>query len=221
MNTPMLKSLTILKSFFLITALLVSVSMSSQCDGSVNGGALNVLTTMSSPMTSSISTEDFSFVMAASPGAINITSSSGLKFFVDPSNPGQVKNVSMGDDISNLASYVSGPLLVYNNATFSGPFGGGKSGFIGVEKDGRIGWVELGSCGSKTCNPNAFEYPILDRCLNGVSGGTVLAGVKSGLVAPSDIPTMSEWAVMILLLIMVIIGVIAIRQPLMQTKREI
>jgi len=217
----MLKSLSFLKSIFFVVSLSISVNLSSQCDGPLNGGALNVLTTMSSPMTAPIGTADFSFIMTASPGAININSSTGLKFFIDPARPSEVKNVMMGEDISNLALYVSGPLLVYNNATFSGPFGGGKDGFIAVEKDGRIGWIQLGSCGSKTCNPSAFEYPILERCLNGVAGGMVFAGVSGGLVAPSSIPTLSEWAVMILLLALCITGVIAIKHPIVQTKRVI
>lgn len=199
-------------TIFISMMILGSLNVLAQCDGPDNGGVPVFLTAMN-PFNSTISTDDFTISFATtSPGDIVISSTTGLEFMINPMSPSEVLNVSAGDDIS-AGTFQSGPLLVYNNGTHTGPFGGGSDGFIGVRKNGRFGWIEFGPCGSTTCDPSAFEFPILDRCLNGVAGGTILAGNASALSPlPSDpIPTLSEWGLILLGLFISIIGLVSIK----------
>jgi len=191
----------------------------SQCDGPFNNGDLNVLTAGPDSITTSISECDFYIHIGNSAGPININSDSGLEFLVDPNNTAQVLNVAAGTPITT-GTYMSGPKLIYNSSTYSGPFGGGRSGFIAVRKNGRFGWIELGDCGTTNCNLDAFEYPILDRCLNTVTGGAVRAGVKSTLTAPAAVPTLSEWSLIALSLVLMIVGIVALKQAIPQIKSE-
>ncbi len=207
--------MTTISKFIFFTTLLVLGSMNviAQCDGPANGGVA-VFLTDTNPFNSAISTDDFtiSFASSSSPGDIIINSASGLEFMINPMSPTEVLNVGSGVDIST-GTFLSGPRIIYNNSLHTGPFGGGASGFIGVRKNGRFGWIEFGPCGSTTCDPSAFEFPILDRCLNGVVGGPVLAG-NSGALSPlpSDpIPTLSEWGLILLGLFISIIGLVSIK----------
>ena len=183
----------------------------SQCDGSLNNGNPNTLTT--GAISTPLNVFDFSFSINTVSGEVTINSTAGLTFLQSAATAGEVANVSMGTDISALGPYVSGPLIVYNTMTHMGPFGGGASGFIAVLKDGKYGWIQLGTCGTRVCNPNTFEYSVMNRCLNGVSCPGVIAGDPATLTPGLGvIPTLSQWSMVILALMMLIVGVVAIKE---------
>ena len=181
----------------LLTLLLgFSQSVEGQCDGSFNNGVPNLFQMSGDNINVGISGFDFVFERVGD--VIQIRSNTGLNFL--EGFAGAVRNVNAGEDITTLTPYVSGPLEIFNLATNLGPFGGGATGFIAVEINGRYGWIELGNCGAKVCSANTFEAPILNRCLSASSGGTVLAGNINTLGSQEPIPTLSEWSLIILFL---------------------
>ena len=198
-------------TMFISMMILGSLNVFAQCDGSYNGGAPVFLT---DSISTTIGTDDFTIAFqTTAPGNIVISSSTGLEFLVDDMSMTTLINVNATFDISTGMNWSSNPAIMYNNSSHTGPFGYGTTGFIGVKKGNRYGWIELGQCGSTTCAPNAYEFPILDRCLNGVDGGPVLAG-DSGTLSPlpaDSIPTLSEWGLILLGLFISIIGLVSIK----------
>ncbi len=191
--------------------ILGSLNVFAQCDGPFNTGMPVFLT---DSISSTIGTDDFTIAFqSTAPGDIDISSSTGLEFLVDSMSMTTLINVDANVDISAGMNWSSGPAIMYNNSSHTGPFGYGTTGFIGVRKGNRYGWIELGQCGSTNCAPTAYEFPILDRCLNGVDGGPVLAGDSGALsLLPADsIPTLSEWSLIILGLFMSILGLVSIK----------
>ena len=185
----------------------------SQCDGPDNGGVAVYLTD-ANPFSSTVGTDDYIIEFeSTAPGNIVIRSTTGLQFLVDAGAMNTLINVMAGDDIAAGMNWSSGPAILYNNSSHSGPFGFGNSGFIGIRKGDRYGWIELGPCGSTTCDPNAYEFPVLDRCINGVSGGSVIAGNSGALTALTSnaIPTLSEWGLIIMTLFISIIALVSIK----------
>ena len=188
-----------------------SVELSSQCYGNYNGGVVQELMDDDSTAAIGLGSCDFYFVLPSSPGPIYINSSSNLLFLANSMNSGVVRRLALNDPISGEMPFVQGPLRIADNNLHLGPFYGGNGGFIGVMKDGKFGYIELSDCGSLTCDDSIYQFRVIERCLNGEPGGTVNAG-GAIMSPPNPIPTMSEWAVIILAQLMLILAVVALRE---------
>ena len=210
-SISMLTKILMVKTTLTFIVCIGAICLYAQCDGPYDSGNVIMLTS-SVQIQIPISADDYKISFPGSaPGAVVISSSTGLRFLQSSMNPLKARLVSMGEDISALGPYIDGLLEIYNSSNHTGPLGGGNGGFIPVEKNGRFGWIEFADCGTKSCMSNEFEFRVTERCLNGVSGGTVLAGNVATLSPAASIPTLTEWALISLSLLLLIIGVQALR----------
>ena len=202
---------------FSLACCLLSLTAYGQCDGSfMNGDQQDLMGSDSIEV--SLDTCSFWIVMPAAPGPVYINSQNGIQFLAHPVNTGVALRLDMNDPISGESPFEDGPLLIANTATMSGPFYGGVSGYIGVMKEGKFGYIELADCGSTFCDLDAFQFKVIERCLEIEPGGNVTAG--GSIMAPAPIPTMGEWALIILALLTMIVGVAALNEGAYSAKTE-
>jgi hypothetical protein len=178
--------------------------VSSQCQGPFNSGMQNVIN-LTTPMPVTVNVGGFDVVFTYTAPEMKVEGMGGVKIY--SAMPGEAGRVNMSTDISALANYVTGPLLLYNTTTNYGPFGGGISGFIAVEKDGKYGWIEMQLCGVMVCNMNQYVFNVPNAGLSEIAKTGVVAGTCPSLLAPAQVPTLSQWGIIFTSLLLMIIGI--------------
>lgn len=196
----------------LVTLLLLTIAqftqVAAQCEGPKNNGQQFVidLGNGTSGMTSaSFSVANVTLTIQNNSGLIQL-SAPGITFHTD--GAGNVQRLDAGADVPNLSNFQAGPVTIFNTNTDMGAFGGGISGFIGIQSNGKFGWLEFNSCGSTTCND--YVLTVANGGLDQSGQGTAVAGDCSTLFAL--IPTLSQWGLIILGLLVLNLGLYFVRR---------
>jgi len=205
MNSKFLKYL-----FSLVILALHTDTVMSQCTGAKNGGAervfllntgVDVFNFDINGLALSIEYDNVSNVTVKGP--------TGMSFLADGS--GFAQNISQNTDIASLGPYVSGSVKLFDTsigANGYGTFGGGIGGFVAFNYMGSYGWIELDLCGRTACSD--YRFTVNDALYQNQVSANVLAGVCPAIQS-TDVPTISQWGLIILFQSMLILGIISVR----------
>lgn len=206
-------SVSIILSFFSIA------NLSAQCEGAKNSGQQYVLGLLTPGSNATFTVGGFALKIELNgTGDIDISGPTGATFHTD--GAGKVQNVATGTDIEALSNYEAGPVSIFNTTTNIGAFGGGTSGFIALQINGKYGWLAFNSCGSTTCND--YVVTVNEGGLNQSGTSPVTAGNCATLVGvpaptPDPIPTLNEWGLLIFGLLVLNLGLILIHRKSMHS----
>lgn len=198
-------------SVLVIFSFLNTINLQAQCEGARNGGQQYVLDLAVAGSNATFTVGGFTLKIEFNQGTgdIEISGPSGTTFHTD--GAGLVQNVAAGTNIEALSNYQAGPVSIFNTTTNTGAFGGGTSGYIAIQINGKFGWLEFNSCGATTCND--YVATLNEGGLNQTGTSAVTAGNCATLVGiPDPIPTLSEWGLFILSLLVLNLSLILIKR---------
>lgn len=126
----------------------------------------------------------------------------------------------VGTDVSALplSDFSSEPLFMlmygfgFENA---GPWGGGTTGYLGLmTDDGRFGFVNLMDVGVLECRPMDFHFIVPERGISeAVQPGATTGDCLSLIFEEAAIPTLGQWGLILISMLVLILGVVAIKSP--------
>lgn len=193
--------------FILLFTLMCHVTY-SQCLGPVNNGIPFELDVSGDDMSQDFNVGDIVVTISyeRATGKINIDASGGT--LIHTNGAGLVENLADAVDVSPLANFEAGPVCMFDLVANVGPFGGGNDGYIAIRNGDNYGWIYLDLCGFTDCFN--YNFAIAERRADAFAPSNVVTG--DCLSAPIQIPTMSQWGIICLSLLCMILGLIAIRK---------
>lgn len=151
-------------------------------------------------------------------GEVYVVPGPGVKIYeqVTGNTHNNAAVLPLGTDVSALPlmGFSSSPLFMYLIGDAFGPWGQGTSGYLGVmTNDGRFGYVDLRDCGEFVCQQGQYHFIVNDLGISEVVQPGATTGECASLLIDNSgpIPTMGQWGIIILLLILVIFGTQAVK----------
>ncbi|HPN68577.1 MAG TPA: hypothetical protein PLZ32_03635 [Saprospiraceae bacterium] len=158
------------------------------------------------------------FSLLSSLGEVYIVPGPGVSIYeqVTGNTYNDAAVLPLGTDVSALPlmGFSSSPLFMYHIFAQFGPWGQGTSGYLGVmTDDGRFGYVDLRDCGELECQRGEYHFIVNDSGISEVVQPGATTGECASLLIDNSgpIPTMGQWGIIILLLILVIFGTQAVK----------
>ena len=218
-DTDMIKRLKIIALTLVLSYLVFPSVGLTQCQGPSNGGFAFVIDlTSPTPVVVNVGGFDVTFDYNTGTNEMFVQGASGVMIYSAIS--GEAGNVSMGTDLSSLTNYVSGPLLLYNTNSNYGPFGGGIGGYLAVQSGGQYGYIEMQLCGVKVCNTMQYTFDVTNSGLMQQGSTNPQTGICASLLAPEDIPTLSQWSLIALALLLMIFSVLVRDEKMIYSMNE-
>lgn len=151
----------------------------------------------------------------SSAGEVYVTPGPGVRIYRDQVNNQHAANFPSSFNISGLSDgeFVSSPLFMYEMITHFGPFGEGSTGYLAFKTDDdRFGYIEIANAGTEQCSPGFYHFIINETGITEDGAENPLTGdCPSLLAAAAEVPTLGQWGLIMLSLLVFIIGAVSIK----------
>lgn len=161
-------------------------------------------------------------------GEVYVVPGPGVKIFeeVTGNTYNNAALLPAGTIVSSLPmmGFSTQPLFMFahdidGNVAF-GPWGEGADGFLGImTTDGKFGYIDLSECGVLGCVPQTYQFIIGVSGFSEVPQPGATTGSCPSLLARAPIPTMGQWGLILISLLVLIMGTVAMRST--STKQSI
>lgn len=163
-------------------SLLITLNPSNllgQCEGTKNDGNPFMLRTDGGNTSVVFNVGGISFTIEfnAAIDKLLLSGTGGTTFHTDGN--GNVIRLEAGVDVSTLAIFEGGKVVLFDKGNNTGAFGGGISGFIGIQNNGRFGWLHLSLCGLTTCAD--YRFTLTEGGFDNIEGNDAETGNCSTL----------------------------------------